>query len=174
MLGGVLLARLGRGSLLGRDLEPAGERGVHLVREELLRPLLALLLEDTPGGGAGGGGAGGFDLRFDETSLLPAELERGGVAEPAAILSGGMREQLALLTRLAFARLLARGAQGAAPVILDDALVWSDDDRIERMFNALHRQARDLQILVLTCRQRAFERLGGRPLRMVDWTPPEL
>ena len=139
-----------------------------------LRPLLALLLEDTPGGGAGGGGAGGFDLRFDETSLLPAELERGGVAEPAAILSGGMREQLALLTRLAFARLLARGAQGAAPVILDDALVWSDDDRIERMFNALHRQARDLQILVLTCRQRAFERLGGRPLRMVDWTPPEL
>ena len=134
-----------------------------------LRPLLALLLEDTPGGGAGG-----FDLRFDETSLLPAELERGGVAEPAAILSGGMREQLALLTRLAFARLLARGAQGAAPVILDDALVWSDDDRIERMFNALHRQARDLQILVLTCRQRAFERLGGRPLRMVDWTPPEL
>ncbi|SDX27506.1 DNA repair exonuclease SbcCD ATPase subunit [Albimonas donghaensis] len=139
-----------------------------------LRPLLALLLEDTPGGGAGGGGAGGFDLRFDEASLLPAELERGGVAEPAAILSGGMREQLALLTRLAFARLLARGAQGAAPVILDDALVWSDDDRIERMFNALHRQARDLQILVLTCRQRAFERLGGRPLRMVDWTPPEL
>ena len=59
-------------------------------------------------------------------------------------------------------------------MILDDALVWSDDDRIERMFNALHRQARDLQILVLTCRQRAFERLGGRPLRMVDWTPPEL
>jgi len=43
MLGGVLLARLGRGSLLGRDLEPAGERGVHLVRKELLRLLLALL-----------------------------------------------------------------------------------------------------------------------------------
>jgi len=43
MLGGVLLARLGCGILLGRDLEPAGERGVHLVRKELLLLLLALL-----------------------------------------------------------------------------------------------------------------------------------
>ena len=35
------------------------------------------------------------------------------------------------------------------PVILDDALVFTDDDRIERMFDALHRQADDLQIIVL-------------------------
>ncbi len=49
-----------------------------------------------------------------------------------------MREQLSVLTRLAFARLLARDGR-PAPVILDDALVYSDDDRIERMFDALHR-----------------------------------
>ena len=36
-----------------------------------------------------------------------------------------------------------------APVILDDALVFTDDDRIERMFDALHRHAGDLQIIVL-------------------------
>ena len=53
-----------------------------------------------------------------------------------------------------------------APVILDDALVFTDDDRIECMFDALHRQAGDLQILVLTCRQRAFRDLGGRALRL--------
>lgn len=35
------------------------------------------------------------------------------------------------------------------PVILDDALIYSDDNRIERMFDALHRQAKDQQILVL-------------------------
>ena len=39
-----------------------------------------------------------------------------------------------------------------APVILDDALVYSDDDRIERMFDALHRQASGQQIIVFSCR----------------------
>ena len=67
--------------------------------------------------------------------------------------------------RLAFARMLARDGRHA-PVILDDALVFTDDDRIERMFDALHRQAGDLQILVLTCRQRAFRDLGGRTLTL--------
>ncbi|MCU0908377.1 MAG: hypothetical protein MUF73_13240 [Rhodobacteraceae bacterium] len=46
-------------------------------------------------------------------------------------------------------------------MILDDALVHSDDDRIEAMFTALHRTARDQQIIVLTCRSRAFAALGG-------------
>ncbi|MBR0652039.1 hypothetical protein GXW78_20420, partial [Roseomonas terrae] len=57
------------------------------------------------------------------------------------------------------------------PVILDDALVYSDDDRIEKMFDALHRQATDQQIIVFSCRQRAFQRLGGRSLQMSDWRP---
>jgi len=58
-----------------------------------------------------------------------------------------------------------------APVILDDALVYSDDDRIERMFDALHRQAREQQIIVFSCRQRAFAKLGGHVLRMTHWQP---
>ncbi len=122
-----------------------------------LKPLLTLLLDEA-------------SITFDDTTLLPKTLGRNGLDEDIALLSGGMREQLAILTRLAFARLLAKGGN-TVPVILDDALVYSDDDRIERMFNALHRQAKDIQILVLTCRQRAFERLGGNGLQMVDWTP---
>ena len=50
-------------------------------------------------------------------------------------------------------------------------LVYSDDDRIERMFDALHRNARDQQIIVFSCRQRAFARLGGNSLGMTDWSP---
>src|SRR3546814_1026620 len=69
-----------------------------------------------------------------------------------------MRERLSVLTRLAFGRLCARDGK-PAPVILDDALVYFDDDRIERMFDALHRQAREQQIIVFSCRQRAFQRL---------------
>jgi hypothetical protein len=39
------------------------------------------------------------------------------------------------------------------------------------MFTALHRQARDQQIIVFSCRQRAFARLGGNVLAMTPWKP---
>ena len=124
------------------------------VMEEL-KPLLTLLFDQA-------------SITFDDGTLLPQSLERNGQDEDIAVLSSGMREQLSVLTRLAFARLLAKGGR-TVPVILDDALVYSDDDRIERMFDALHRQARDLQIIVFTCRQRAFEKLGGQSLHMTTW-----
>ena len=122
-----------------------------------LRPLLGLLFEEV-------------SITFDEKTLLPQTILRDGQEEDVERLSGGMREQLSILTRLAFARLLAKDGH-PAPVILDDALVYSDDDRIERMFDALHRQARDQQIIVFSCRQRAFQQLGGNVLHMTDWTP---
>lgn len=124
-----------------------------------LRPLMGLLFDDV-------------SVSFNDATLLPELLRRNGQDEPVDVLSGGMREQLAILTRLAFARLLARDGR-PAPVILDDALVYSDDDRIEKMFDALHRQSRDQQIIVFSCRQRAFERLGGNRLRMTDWRPDQ-
>lgn len=122
-----------------------------------LRPLLGLLFDDV-------------SINFDDRTLLPQTIVRAGLEEDVDRLSGGMREQLSVLTRLAFARLLARDGR-PAPVILDDALVYSDDDRIERMFDALHRQARDQQIIVFSCRQRAFQRLGGNVLQARDWQP---
>jgi tetratricopeptide (TPR) repeat protein len=122
-----------------------------------LRPLIGMLFDDT-------------SVVFDDETLLPRSIQRNGLDEPVLVLSGGMREQLAVLTRLAFARLLAREGR-PAPVILDDALVYSDDDRIEKMFNALHRQSREQQIIVFSCRQRAFAQLGGNRLQMKDWTP---
>ena len=115
-----------------------------------LRPMLRLLWPDA-------------ELHFDGDSLLPSALVRDGQPEDLGTLSGGTREQIALLVRLAFARLLAKAGHHA-PVILDDALVYTDDDRIERMFDALHAQAGDLQILVLSCRNRALRALGGQKL----------
>ena len=122
-----------------------------------LRPLLGLLFDDV-------------SITFDEKTLLPHKILRNGQEEEVERLSGGMREQLSVLTRLAFARLLAKDGR-PAPVILDDALVYSDDDRIEKMFDALHRQARDQQIIVFSCRQRAFQKLGGHVLQVTDWHP---
>jgi len=122
-----------------------------------LAPLLRLLFDDVA-------------ITFDDKTLLPQTILRNGQEEDVDRLSGGMREQLSVLTRLAFARLLARDGR-PAPVILDDALVYSDDDRIEKMFDALHRQSRDQQIIVFSCRQRAFQKLGGNILQMTDWQP---
>lgn len=140
---------------LGRVLEDARnearDRYLAPVMTEL-RPLLRVLWPDA-------------DLQFDGESLLPTRLVRGGTEEDLDILSGGTQEQVALLVRLAFARLLTRSGR-PAPVILDDALIFTDDDRIERMFDALHALAADQQILVLTCRQRAFRDLGGTRLTL--------
>lgn len=123
--------------------------------QRALKPLLAILHRDAA-------------LSFDRDSLLPMGLTRGQTAEALDDLSGGTREQIAILTRLAFARLFA--AQGRhLPIVLDDALVYSDDDRIIKMFTALTREAQDQQIIVFSCRQLAFQDLGGaRPLVQIS------
>jgi uncharacterized protein YhaN len=106
----------------------------------------------------------GTDLLLDE-DLHIIGVRRKGQEEEFARLSQGTQEQIAVLTRLGFAELLL--AQGRpATVILDDALVFSDDDRIERMFDIMTRAAGRLQIIILTCRKRLFTRLGARMLRI--------
>lgn len=135
---------------LRRALEDARSRARDAYFAPVLRELQPLLSILHPGA----------QLVIDDTTLLPTTLTRNGQDESLEILSGGTREQLAILTRLAFAGLFAAAGR-PVPVILDDALVHSDDDRIEAMFDALHRTSRDQQILVFTCRQRAFAALGG-------------
>lgn len=93
----------------------------------------------------------------------------GSQSERFKQTAGGTQEQIALLVRLAFARMLAKTG-AIAPVILDDAIVYTDDDRIERMFDALTRQGHDLQIVVFSCRQKAFRDLGGRSLDILPAT----
>jgi hypothetical protein len=73
-------------------------------------------------------------------------------------------------------RLVAMGAMicergQAVPIILDDALVFSDDDRIGQMFDALNRAGQKQQVIVLTCRTRAFAALGGRQLSISSSAP---
>jgi uncharacterized protein YhaN len=98
------------------------------------------------------GHSGGAGISFDTDSLLLSDL------------SGGTKEQIAILTRLAFARLFARQGKHM-PIILGDALVYSDEDRIVKMFTALTRVSQKQQIIVFSCRQLAFQDLGGiRPL----------
>ena len=80
-------------------------------------------------------------------------------------LSMGTQEQIAVLVRLTFAELLAQKGRPAT-VILDDALVFSDEERLKTMFDILYTSSRNIQIIILTCRGSLFEGLGGRVLNL--------
>lgn len=90
----------------------------------------------------------------------------GPEAEMFERLSAGTQEQIAVLVRLAMGALICERGQ-EVPIVLDDALVFSDDGRIEQMFDALARAGRTQQVIVLTCRSRAFAKLGGSTLSIV-------
>lgn len=126
------------------------------VRAELA-PLLAMVLPGT-------------EANLNE-SLGADTVSRDGRIEDIGQLSGGTREQIAILTRLAFARLLKRGGADA-PVILDDALVYADDRRRDDMFDVLNHvsSGKDgLQLIYLSCHQGATGRLGGHRITPQDW-----
>ena len=139
------------------------------------------LLRDTVGGCLAEGRERYYEpvrrhLRPYLNDLFPgAELELGdgytitGIkrsrSESFRRLSGGTQEQIAVLVRLAMGALLAERG-GNVPIILDDALVYCDDDRINLMFDALSRAGTHQQIIVLTCRLRSFAPLGGHTLRV--------
>jgi uncharacterized protein YhaN len=106
----------------------------------------------------------GAEIVLDE-DLRIAGIQRDGLREGFHTLSGGTQEQLAVLTRIAFAELLL-GQGRPATVILDDALAFSDDHRIESMFDVLMRAGEQVQIIVLTCRKRLFTRLGAAQLEI--------
>lgn len=104
------------------------------------------------------------ELTLDETFAVQ-RIVRAGSDEPFTHLSDGTREQIAVLVRLAMGALLHERGEDV-PIILDDALVFCDDDRIELMFDALNRAARTQQVIVLTCRGKSFRTLGGKALQI--------
>lgn len=115
----------------------------------------------------------GADIRIDENLHITGVVREAGYEEAFHHLSMGTQEQIAVLIRLAFAEMLMEQGHPAT-VILDDALVFSDDRRMARMFDILNMAAKNVQVLILTCREQLFEELGGRPLLLMAGTSEEL
>jgi len=93
----------------------------------------------------------------DELRIVQRTLN--GVSLDVDQLSTGAQEQLAVLSRLAVAAITA--SDGGVPVLLDDALGWSDPARLERMGAAFHVAARDSQVIVLTCTPERYRHIGS-------------
>ncbi|MEP9398697.1 AAA family ATPase [Mesorhizobium sp. KR2-14] len=105
------------------------------------------------------------DIVLHDETFEIEQLVRNGVAEPFGGLSVGAREQIAVITRIALADILREAGQEAC-IVLDDALVNTDEERLERMHLVLGKAAQNQQVLVLTCRERDFLQLGAPIRRM--------
>ena len=141
--------RAAAAKLLYETLEAARKETRRTIGEPLLQKLAQY-------GGAVFGHSTTFEL--DEGMAVKSRSNASGTFEFDA-LSGGAQEQIDVLLRLAVAGVM--DGEGGAPVIIDDALGYSDPDRLRKMNNAFARAGEDSQILVLTCYPERFSRIGG-------------
>ncbi|MFM0717316.1 AAA family ATPase [Paraburkholderia strydomiana] len=99
--------------------------------------------------------------------LSPATLDRHGRADTLDALSFGTREQLGILTRLAYADLLKASGRPTL-LMLDDAAVHTDAARRDAIKRALIDAATRHQILVFTCHPELWDDLGVRQRAIGD------
>ena len=101
-------------------------------------------------------------LEIDE-DLTPGPLtrkgDRGTESGAFEALSFGAREQMGVISRLAYADLLKEAGRQTL-IILDDALVHSDAERLVQMKRALFDAAKRHQILLFTCHPEKWKDIG--------------
>lgn len=90
---------------------------------------------------------------------------RGAESSEFEELSVGAREQMGIIARLAYADLLQEAGRPTL-LILDDALVHTDEDRLGQMKRVLYDAASRHQMLIFTCHPAAWRDLGV-PVRSI-------
>lgn len=95
-----------------------------------------------------------FEVEVD-TDLNIRARTLGGRTVPYDSLSGGAREQLGILARLAGAALVAK--EDTVPVVIDDALGFSDPERLTKMGAVFSSVGDRGQVIVLTCQPTRYE-----------------
>lgn len=102
----------------------------------------------------------GEDFEVDvDTDLRICTRTLSGRTVPYESLSGGAKEQLAIVARLAGAALVAK--EDSVPVIIDDALGFTDADRLIKMGAVFNAVGGDGQVIVLTCSPQRYAGVGG-------------
>lgn len=104
--------------------------------------------------------------RYDKVLLsrdfsLSAEMSGDPVGRSIRLLSQGAADQLYLAVRLAICDMVLP-AEKRVPLILDDALVSFDDDRLRAALDYLLAESEKRQILLFTCQKREMNYLSGR------------
>ncbi|MUL84880.1 MULTISPECIES: AAA family ATPase [unclassified Mycolicibacterium] len=102
----------------------------------------------------------GEDFEVDVDSDLNIRTRTlSGRTVPYESLSGGAKEQLAIVARLAGATMVAK--EDSVPVIIDDALGFTDPDRLTKMGTVFDAVGGDGQVIVLTCSPERYASVQG-------------
>jgi len=99
-----------------------------------------------------------FQVEIDENLQITARTT-GGVRIPFESLSGGTKEQLSLMFRLACSMIVAE--EGGMPLIMDDALGYTDPERLRLMGAVLAKAAKECQIVIFTCVPDRYGNVGS-------------
>lgn len=107
-------------------------------------------------------GSGWSSIQLDREFHLSAGQGDDPARRSVQLLSAGTADQLYLATRLAVCEMVLPPEQNA-PLILDDALITFDDERLHKTLDYLARLGERRQILLFTCQNREAAYLSGRP-----------
>lgn len=130
---------------LGRHREAAHQAYVRPYREEIRRLGRAVYGES-------------FDVEVaDDLTIAGRALD--GTSVSFDQLSGGAKEQLGILSRLAVARLVESGE--GVPVIIDDALGYTDPERLDRVSSVFSAPGAQTQVVLLTCTPERYRGISG-------------
>ena len=99
-----------------------------------------------------------FEVEID-SQLRICSRTLSGRTVPYESLSGGAKEQLGIVARLAGAALVAK--EDSVPVVIDDALGFTDPDRLIKMGAVFDAVGGDGQVIVLTCSPQRYESVGA-------------
>jgi hypothetical protein len=98
-----------------------------------------------------------FQVDINEDLQIASRTSKG-VTVPFESLSGGTKEQLSLIFRLACSMIVAE--DGGTPLILDDALGYTDPERLRLMGAVLAKAAKECQIIIFTCVPDRYGNIG--------------
>lgn len=107
---------------------------------------------------------GDVDFELSEELVVTARSRNGQTIDMGS-LSGGAKEQLAILTRFAIAGLVQ---ESGVPVIVDDALGSTDSTRLNLMSTLFAQVGKHSQVLVLTCMPQRYARVPERTELAMD------
>jgi uncharacterized protein YhaN len=104
-----------------------------------------------------------FEVEID-SDLRICSRTLSGRTVPYESLSGGAKEQMGIVARLASAALVAK--EDSVPVIIDDALGFTDAARLTKMGAVFNAVGGDGQVIVLTCSPERYSSVGGHHIEL--------
>ena len=131
-------------SVMGRHRDAARLRYVDPFRREVERLGRIVFGDD-------------FEVEIDG-DLRICSRTLAGVTVTYDSLSGGAKEQLGIVARLASAALVAK--EDGVPVVIDDALGFTDAVRLTKMGEVFNAVGGDGQVIVLTCSPERYATVG--------------